>query len=372
MKLEILVVAFSIIIFASFCAGLTPVKNQVNRRNFLSSVTTTSASLIVGISSPAFATDGIFKNQEIYQPPINSQSGKVHLITGGSSGLGLESSKRIAAAGGTVIFTTRTESKGMIAIQQVQDYLATKNIENSKVYYLTLDLDDFSSIQSFPERFNLLLPNTKIDVIMNNAGVAAIPQREVTKDGFERTFQSNHLGPFLLTSLLFPYLNRDGARIINVSSRAHGYAGDLDLNDLNNEKYTSAGWSAYSKSKLENILFTQELQKRADANGLDWLSSYSLHPGVVGTDIWRSTPLVQKTSTLTSNIFYNNMLTVEEGSNTQIYLATMDSKYLKKGAYYDEHGKIPKLEKFAIDPVKANGLWKISEQLTGIEFNLTQ
>merc|ERR1711966_539576 len=115
---------------------------------------------------------------------------------------------------------------------------------------------------------------------MNNAG-AVNKDLELTKDGVERTFQSNHLGPFLLTSLLFPYLNRDGARVINVSSIAHesmkptihqtGKLG-LDMNNLNSEiSYTMDGWEAYGQTKLEDILFTQELQRKADAAGQNWL-----------------------------------------------------------------------------------------------------
>lgn len=129
----------------------------------------------------------------IYEAPPNSQTGKVNVITGASTGLGLESCKRIAAAGATVILTSRTVVKGERAVKQVQEYLSSKSIRNSEVYYLTLDLDDLESVKSFPQRYNVLTSNKRIDVLMNNAGVTGIPQRELTKDGFERTFQSNHL-----------------------------------------------------------------------------------------------------------------------------------------------------------------------------------
>lgn len=182
-------------------------KNHLNRKDFLGKLATAS-SLIIGTSTvvdglgvnpasnAAFAATTDSQNSyhlDIYTPPPNSQIGKVHIITGASTGLGLESAKRIAAAGATVILTSRTTTKGEKAVQQVQEYLKSKSIRNSEIYYLQLDLDDFESIQSFPERYNQLTSNKKIDVLMNNAGVAAIPQREVTKDGFERTFQSNHL-----------------------------------------------------------------------------------------------------------------------------------------------------------------------------------
>lgn len=237
---------------------------------------------------------------------------------------------------------------------------------------MTLDLDNLESVKSFPERYNLLTSNKPIDVLMNNAGIAAIPEREITKDGFERTFQSNHLGPFVLTAGLFPYLNHNGARIINVSSSAHTYVKDKDfLNNLNSEKnYEGRGWGAYGQSKLENILFTEELQRRADAAGLNWLTVTSLHPGVVGTDIWRNVPLVAKTSVLTSALFYNRMLTTEEGANTQIYLATENEQAIAKGQYYDENGNVHEATSLARDPAKASELWRATERMSGVEFKL--
>jgi NAD(P)-dependent dehydrogenase (short-subunit alcohol dehydrogenase family) len=165
---------------------------------------------------------------------------------------------------------------------------------------------------------------------------------------------------------LFPYLNHAGARIVNVSSKAHSYAKEIDLNALN----SYSGWPAYFQTKLENILFTQELQRRADAGGLDWLTVTSLHPGVVGTDIWRTTPVVAKGSSPASKIFYDGILTIEEGANTQICLATEEASLLAKGQYYDEFGKIPKLEKFARDPVKARALWEASEKFCGVQFKV--
>lgn len=336
---------------------------------------------------------------KIYRPPIDSQKGKVHVITGATTGLGLESAKRIASAGATVVMTSRTAPKGEQAVQKVQEYVSLKKIENAEIYCLTLDLDDLSCVKSFPERYARLMGDKPIDVLMNNAGVGNIAAREYTKDGFERTFQSNHLvrssialhlgamsaipisptfceffhfkGPFLLTSLLFQYLNHTGARIINVSSLAHSFAKELDLNDLNSDNDYS-GWGAYAQTKLENILFTQELQRRADAADLNWLIVTSLHPGVVGTDIWRTTSLIGKSSRsrLTSKLFYDGMLTSEEGANTQILLATEKASLLSKGQYYDEFGKVRKVEKFARDPVKAKGLWEASERLLGVQFQL--
>ena len=374
-----------------FCIGLLlPLSTQAwsigggpssDRRGFLiqsaskAAVTVGTASIglneVIGVESAQAATT-------IYQPPPGSLAGQVHVITGASTGLGLESAKRLAAADATIVMTARTDAKGDKAKGQVLEYLKDRSINNKEIYVLTLDLGDFASVRSFPERYEKILGSRKIDVLMNNAG-AINKDLELSKDGIERTFQSNHLGPFLLTSSLFPYLNHDGARVINVSSRAlqtfsnlHQKKPGLDMNNLNSEKsYAGDGWEAYGQTKLENILFTEELQRRANAAGLDWLTTVSLHPGVVGTDIWRSTPVAKGNSgiqALASMLFYNNVLTTGEGANTQIMLAS--EKNIAKGKYYDENGLLKELAPFARDSSKARKLWEVSEELTGCVFNV--
>ena len=146
------------------------------------------------------------------------------VITGGSTGMGLVSAQALALGGATVVLTARTNKKGQAAVQKVQDYLqqhgVTNNNNNNNVYAVQLDLDDLANVKSFPDRLTQVLAGRKVDVLMNNAGVMAIPERQVTKDGYERTFQSNHLGHFVLTAQLTP-LMQNRARIVNVSSAAH-------------------------------------------------------------------------------------------------------------------------------------------------------
>ena len=352
-----------------------------DRRGFLIQSAKTAA--IVGTAGVYTANEAFIESAQaaatsIYEPPPGSLSGQVHVITGASTGLGLESAKRLAAAGATVVLTTRTDAKGERAKQQVMEYLKERSIDNPEVYDITLDLSMLSTVNSFPDQYKQLLGSRKIDVLMNNAG-AITDHREVTKDGLERTFETNHLGPFALTALLFPYLNRNGARIINLSSVAHEYAKEvktgkpgLDMNNLNGElSYGADGWEAYGNTKLENILFTQELQRRADAAGLDWLKVVALHPGVVGTDIWRNTYVSKSNSGLkglASNLFYNNVLSTEEGANTQVLLAS--KKDIAKGKYYDENGRIKELAPFARDAEKAKELWETSEKLSGCAFKV--
>lgn len=358
-----------------------------------------AASSVIGIAlkgSEAEATTAAipYNEKKVYTPPVGSLEGKVIIITGANSGLGLESAKRLAAGGGTILLTARTEAKGEKAINEVQQYLADRSVENTKIYATVLDLADLDSVKSFPKRYiSLLGSKKKIDVLMNNAGVAAIPEKEMTKDGFERTFQINHLGPFVLTALLYPSLNREGSRVINVSSVAHQGAtlarsttSGLDTDNLNGElEYSGLGWPAYCSSKLENILFTQELQRRADAAGLDWLTVSALHPGGVGTDIWRNTYFGvdqrgnrrtttggSSIQTLASGLFFSSLLSVEEGANTQVMLAASGEQQgtPAKGQYFDEHMKLKNLSNFASDKDKARYLWDKSQELAGIEFKV--
>jgi len=370
-----------------------------NRRGFLRDAN--KAAVIIGTASvtgegvlvensqaastlPLGTSKSTSNKNKIYQPLPNSLTGQVHVITGASSGLGLESAKRLAAAGATVVITTRTAAKADVAKSQVLEYLEERSITNSQdnIYVLTLDMDDLANVRSFPDRYSKLLGSRKIDVLMNNIGTIS-QSREITKDNFEKTFQSNHLGPFLLTAGLYPQMNRNGARIVNVASKAHQFAkviktGErgLDMENLNGElSYGLDGWEAYGNTKLENILFTRELQRRANDAGLSWLTVVALHPGVVGTDLWNHTVVAKggkknSVQAFTSGLFYKNVLTNEEGANTQVMLASSDRSGIGKGRYYDEFGKVVDLDPFARDERKARELWEVSENLSSCKFNV--
>jgi len=340
-----------------------------------------SGSILVENAQAASPSASTSKKGSIYQLLPNSLSGQVHVVTGASSGLGLEAAKRLAAAGATVVMTTRTAAKSGAAKDEVLDYLQERSVANKEVYALTLNMDNLADVRSFPDQYSNILGSRKIDVLMNNIGTISI-NREVTKDGIEKTFQSNHLGPFLLTAELFPQLNRNGSRIVNVASKAHAFARvaktgqpGLDLDNLNSEVcYGLDGWEAYGNTKLENILFTQELQRRADAAGLTWLTVVALHPGVVGTDLWKNTAVAKPNDdkpslqSFTSGLFYKNVWTNEQGANTQIMLASESD--IKKGRYYDEFGRVVDLPPFAQDQLKARELWEVSENLSSCKFNV--
>ncbi|KAK1737997.1 retinol dehydrogenase-related protein [Skeletonema marinoi] len=356
-------------------------RNNLKKKLILGGVAAAGLGLggVVAVGGAAVALNQL-NNGVVYEPEAGSLNDQVVLITGASSGLGLESAKRLAAAGATVVLTSRTKSKGEQAVEDVKSYLTDKGMYDAKLYSLELDLDDLGQVRQFPESFKELGLGD-VSILMNNAGVMAIPSKELTKDGFERTFQSNHLGHFVLTASMFPYLSRDGAKVINVASSAANFAAPgLDIDNLNGER-SYAPWSSYGQSKLANILFTNELQKKADAAGLNWLTAVSLHPGVVNTDLWRyivgedkfqemkeTDSLSIESLALSATSLFTK--TPEQGANNQVFLAAGADGKLVKGAYYDDMKLKDKLG-FMKDEDKAASLWEISEDYAGLTFDLT-
>ena len=357
-------------------------RNRKNANNLAAGAAIGAAAIGTASIGTAFALNRLNNlEKNVYYPPIGSMKSQVVIITGASSGLGLESAKRLAEAGATVVLTSRSEEKGTRAIESVKEYLRNKNAydeKESKLFNIKLDLDSLESVKQFPDLFEALGVG-QISVLVNNAGVMAIPDRQKTMDGFERTYQSNHLGHFVLTAALFPYFSRQGCKVINVASTAHNFASQgLDINNLNSEKSYSA-WPAYGASKLANILFTQELQRKSDEAGLDWFTTVCLHPGVVGTDLWRyiaGEDMIKKmkdsvgfslesVAATASLLFFK---TPAEGANTQIYLAAIPAKNLSKGSYYDEM-KVATLKPFATDEESAKSLWVASEEMGSISFD---
>jgi NAD(P)-dependent dehydrogenase (short-subunit alcohol dehydrogenase family) len=387
MKLVTTTCLLGLIVSAQGWAFSPKTAKMISRKGFLVGVAT--GAVVVGTVSaagPAVAVNAVnnqAKNRPgPYEPAAGSMVGQVVLVTGGSTGLGLESAKRLAAAGATIVLTSRTVSKGEKAVESVNEHLREKGIgdDNAKVYSLVLDLDDLESVKSFPSSYKQLGLGT-IDVLMNNAGVMAIPDRQLTKDGYERTFQSNHLGHFVLTAGLFPYLSREKATVINVSSEAFNFAPNgLELDNLNGEKKYGA-WSSYGISKLANILFTQELQRRGDAAGESWLTTVTLHPGAVATDLGRNLVGEEKWNDLKTKgpsgleAFALNAAslltkTVPEGASTQVFLAAGADGTMKKAAFYEDMKEKSNMPNFATDEAKAKALWEKSEELGGIKFDL--
>lgn len=340
---------------------------------------------LVGGASVAAAAAAVLQQQQqqnsnftIYQPPLKSLNDQTIVITGGSSGLGLESAKRLALAGANIIITARTEAKGQAAIEAVETYVENKNENPASITYKVLELDDFESIRQVDWS-----DVPKIDVLLNNAGVMALPERELTVDGYERQMQSNHFGHFLLTSLLAGKMSKR-ARIINVSSSAHQSAFNGLKFDYSGKRY--GPYTAYGQSKLANIYFTRELQRRIDAApGIEWTSA-TLHPGVISsTNLFRyqgpntSTNKEEKDKSSTekkeSNNFFSNLAasvgfkTVPQGASTQVWLASGGAETQVGGQYYDNCQSQP-LAPFCLNIEDGKRLWKDSEEIVGQSFDL--
>lgn len=345
-------------------------EDAVGRRGFFKKALGGAA--LAGIVGNKIAIEG----PDPFAPAVGSMNGKVVVITGGNTGLGLESATRLAKGGATIVLTSRNPIKGANAVQAVKDA-----VPGSEVYTLPLDLCDFQSVKAFPNLFKESpIGDRKVDVLMNNAGVMAIPEYKETKDGFEKTFQSNHLGHFVLTSGMFPLLNK-GARVVNVSSMAHLIVADgLDIDNLNAEKEYKP-WDAYGRSKMENILFTKELQRRVDEAGID-VTAVTLHPGAVRTDLARyiigedkfvsmnskEKPKLDPVAiaTLPFGVYFTKA--VDRGASSQIWLSSFQGDNV--GGKFFQNMKEVKLGPGACDMDKAKQLWEISEKLSGVQFNL--
>ena len=271
-------------------------------------------------------------------------TGRTYLVTGANTGIGLATARALAARGGRVHLACRSEQKGSVAVQSV--IAATGN---DQVRFLPLDLADLASVRASAKAFLAL--GEPLHVLINNAGVAG--RRGVTRDGFELMFGVNHLGHFAFTLALLDCLTENQARIVNVASDAHYEARGIDFDQLRRPARGITGMPEYAVSKLCNVLFSQELARRFDGTGV---TSYSLHPGVVASDIWRRIPWPVR------SLVTRRMITVDEGAQTTLYCATSPELAGASGRYYD---KCAEREPSPVaTPELGEQLWKHSEAWT--------
>src|SRR6266481_1566400 len=295
---------------------------------------------------------------------IPSQLGRTAVVTGATGGLGYETALALAKAGSEVILTGRDDQKGQSAIEKI-----SRKAIGAKASYEHLDLANLASVADFAQRLHA---RQSLDLLINNAGVMALPRRQTTADGFEMQLGTNHLGHFALTAQLLPLLR--GAhqpRVVNLSSIAHR-TGFIQFSDLQGERFYSP-WKAYNQSKLAMLMFALELQRRSDAAGWNLMSNAS-HPGWARTDLFANGPgfgLLSFASQLAAPLFSQS---AESGALPTLYAAT--SPQAEGGGYYGPNGLYElrgppapaRIMPQARDKAAAAKLWDVSQQLTGASF----
>ncbi|MGA3222659.1 MAG: oxidoreductase [Acidobacteriaceae bacterium] len=296
---------------------------------------------------------------------IPSQHGKLAVITGATGGLGYETALALAGAGAEVRVTGRNAEKGRVAIERIK-----RAVPSANVRFEMLDLASLNSVRAFAAK--MVANDQPLDLLINNAGVMDLPGRRLTEDGFEMQLGTNHLSHFALTGLLLPVLLRAEARVVNISSLAHR-GGKIDFDNLQAErKYRS--WPAYQQSKLANLLFTFELQRRSDSGG--WgLMSNAAHPGYARTDLIPNGPGTGGLKGAGARLVGSFMShSAAAGALPTLFAATSPTAtpmgYYGPNGFYELKGAVApaKVLPQAKDETVARKLWEVSERLTGVKW----
>jgi NAD(P)-dependent dehydrogenase (short-subunit alcohol dehydrogenase family) len=276
--------------------------------------------------------------------------GKVCIITGATSGIGLQTALRVAAMGADLVLVGRDPARGAAALALLKQHAPQASV--------VMHYADLARMDHVRELGGKLAALARIDVLINNAG-AAFWRRQTTADGLERTFALNHLSYFLLTALLRPRLVASApARIVNVASEAHRGA-TIEFDDLMGARRYN-GLTAYNRSKLCNILFTRELARRLDRTGV---TANCLHPGFVASHIGdNNETLVSLGFAIAKRLFG---ISPERGAETSVYLATSPEVAGKSGGYYEKCALATPSAR-AYDDAAAHRLWRESARITGI------
>jgi len=294
---------------------------------------------------------------------IPDQTGRVAVITGANSGIGWEAARALAEHGATVVLACRSAERGQDAVRRIQ---ALK--PDAQVSLLPLDLADLASVHAFAADLSF----ERIDLLLNNAGVMAIPRRETT-DGFEMQLGVNHLGHFALTGLLIDRLAPNG-RIVTVSSNAHRM-GRIDTDNLMHE-HNYQRWTVYGGSKLANLLFHSELTRRLAAAGRPTLS-VACHPGYTDTNLVYRGPEYDGRPWQVPIFWLGGKLFAQgpkPGAAPTLYAATMPD--VSSGDYIGPRGPMEmwgaprhvQMHRRAHDPDNAKRLWQASAELTGVDY----
>ncbi|KAJ0400508.1 hypothetical protein P43SY_006687 [Pythium insidiosum] len=305
---------------------------------------------------------------------------KLAVITGANSGIGFEAALELARHGAHVVLACRNEARGRAAVDKIretlqQDKQETASVRHGAVEFMQLDVSDLSSVQRFTQAFRE--SHDRLDLLINNAGIMAVGYA-TTVDGFESQLATNHLGHFALTAQLFDLLCKSApSRIVNVSSMAHRSALKFDEDAIMTPREKYDPWSVYADSKLANLLFTAELSRRLEANGIEGVQAVACHPGMTATNLMAA-------PSENNSWFYRMMWKVSSvlpiyqsaamGALPTLYAATANET--RNGGFYGPDGFFavcgyPTLEepsKQAQSLSAAHKLWELSERLTKTPF----
>jgi len=297
---------------------------------------------------------------------ILSQQGKTILITGATSGIGLEATKVLSEKGAKIILPVRNLEKGKRAEQEIKQRFNSADIE-----LMELDISDFDSVRQFADEFTKKY--SKLDLLLNNAGIMWTPERETSKQGQELQFATNHLGHFLLTGLILPLLKvTPNSRVVNQSSILHkktqgqNFEPTIYFDDLNFSKNFDTK-KAYAQSKLANLLFTYELDRRLKQAGINVIATAS-HPGYTATNLQKDAGFIMK--------IMNVLMTQKVNMGALPILRASTEPNLKGGEFFgptkmNELKGYPELvqsSETSYDKNLAKKLWEVSEKLTLIKY----
>ena len=305
----------------------------------------------------------MMKNEKWNTENILSQKGRIVIVTGSSSGIGYETARVLANKQASVIIAVRNLEKGNKALAKI-----IQQNKDADVRVMELDLANLASVNNFAENFQKNY--SRLDLLINNAGVM-IPPYSKTTDGFELQFGTNHLGHFALTGQLLKLLiSTQDSRIVNVSSGAHNF-GKIDFDDLNWEKRNYAQWTAYGDSKLANLYFTYELDRKLKEQGINTVVTAS-HPGWTATELQRTAGDVMKylngifAQDITMGALPTLRAAIEEGLK--------GAEYFGPNGFMEISGYPVKVEsnQLSKDRAIAQKLWEVSEKLTGVKFEFNK
>jgi NAD(P)-dependent dehydrogenase (short-subunit alcohol dehydrogenase family) len=293
---------------------------------------------------------------------VPDQTGRIAIVTGANSGIGLDTARRLAVAGAHVVMACRDTAKGGVAAATIR-----ADAPGAQLDVVALDLASLDSIRAFAAAYE----HERLDLLIDNAGVMVPPYRK-TADGFELQLGTNHLGHFALSGLLLErLLATPSARVVTVSSTAHKF-GRIDFDDPQSER-SYRRWRAYGQSKLANLLFMFELDRRLREHGAE-LISVAAHPGYSATNLqFAATPSrVERLGSVVLNRFVAQ--SAERGAEPTLFAATAaieGGSFVGPDGFQEMRGapKLVQPTRAARDPRVARRLWELSEELTGVRFD---